>query len=365
MSKQQSVEYIEKQNRKRELLDLIDNTNTYDSNKIKDWSIELNEINKRYSWIEDIISRTQENIDYLTLALSENDNVAVDDCDTLLTELESHYTKMEELDSFDHEIDDFNCFIQIIAGAGGADACDWARILMNMYQKWADCNGYKIEIIEENRETDGSFKSFGIRQVTLQLNGSYCYGRMRAEAGVHRLVRKSPFDPTDKRHTSFAQVLVFPISSEDDKSANDVTLQRSDLRIDTFKSSGPGGQSVNTTDSAVRITHIPTGMVVTCQNERSQHANKKIAMNIMKAKIWQLQNEKREDMKKQSVLGAGDNSWGNQIRSVVMDPYRMVKDHRSGWETGDVNGFLSGEKGLLNDAIHNTLIYLKNKTQQQ
>jgi peptide chain release factor 2 len=223
-------------------------------------------------------------------------------------------------------------------------------MLYHLYRQWADTQQFNMTVVDEhvNEEIGGT----GYRSVTLRVKGNMAYGWMKAEAGVHRLVRISPFDPMNKRHTTFAQVLVYPELVDTATSI----INPKDLRIDTFRSSGAGGQSVQKTDSAVRITHLPTGLVVSCQNERSQHQNRATAMSILKSRLDQLNREKQYSQKNQTTIGGGDISWGNQIRSVVMQPYQMVKDHRTGWETGNVEAFMRGE--LLSDAMTTTLKYL-------
>jgi peptide chain release factor 2 len=226
-----------------------------------------------------------------------------------------------------------SAILMINAGAGGTEACDWAEMLLRMYRRWADQKGYSNDVVDF---TPG--EGAGFRSVTLTVNGEYAYGYLKAESGVHRLVRISPFDANKRRHTSFASVFVIPDVEED----IEIEINDSDLRIDTFRSGGAGGQHVNKTDSAVRITHLPTGIVVACQNQRSQHQNKATAMRILKAKLYEIEVEKklkeREEMEKKKKR----IEWGSQIRSYVMQPYRMVKDHRTGMEDGNVDAVMDG-----------------------
>lgn len=232
------------------------------------------------------------------------------------------------------EFDIRNAIISINAGAGGTESCDWVSMLLRMYTRWSESKGYKIQTTDMLPGEEA-----GIKNVTLRIIGDYAYGYLKAERGVHRLVRISPFDSNKRRHTSFASVDVIPEVTEDIK----LDIKEEDLRIDTYRSSGAGGQHVNVTDSAVRITHIPTGLVVTCQNERSQHQNKETAMNILKARLYELERRKKEE-KLTSLAGAKQKiEWGSQIRSYVMQPYQMVKDHRTDIEVGNVQAVLDGD----------------------
>ena len=227
-----------------------------------------------------------------------------------------------------------NAILSLHAGAGGTEACDWTQMLYRMYQRYCEKSGFKVT--ELDRE-DGD--EAGIKSVSFKIDGENAYGFLKAEKGVHRLVRISPFDSNARRHTSFVSVDIFPVLDDD----IDIEIDEKDLRIDTYRSSGAGGQHVNTTDSAVRITHIPTGTVVCCQNERSQHKNRATAMNMLKAKLYQLEEEKRRN---EADILRGEKTemgWGNQIRSYVLQPYQMVKDLRTGEETGNTAAVLDGE----------------------
>ena len=227
-----------------------------------------------------------------------------------------------------------SCFFTITAGAGGTEAQDWAEMLQRMYLRYCEKKGWKTEITDSQPGDET-----GVKGVTFTVNGEYSYGYLKAEAGIHRLVRISPFDNNARRHTSFASVFVFPEIDDD----IEVKISESDLRIDTYRSSGAGGQHVNVTDSAVRITHIPTGIVAACQNERSQHMNKATAMRVLRAKLYEKELEERAA--KASELGGEkkDIGWGSQIRSYVLHPYRMVKDLRTGVETGNTDAVLDGD----------------------
>jgi len=231
------------------------------------------------------------------------------------------------------ELDKNGCIFSINSGAGGTESCDWVSILLRMYTRWAESKGYDV------KTTDILFgEDAGIKNVTLLIEGDYAYGYLKAERGVHRLVRISPFDSNKRRHTSFASVDVIP-QVEDDIP---MQIEEKDLKIDVYRSKGAGGQSVNTTDSAVRITHLPTGLVAQCQNERSQHQNKHMAMLILKARLYELERQKKEEELSRHSAEKKKIEWGSQIRSYVMQPYTMVKDLRTDYETGDVNKVLNG-----------------------
>jgi len=230
--------------------------------------------------------------------------------------------------------DKASAILTINAGAGGTEACDWAEMLLRMYRRWADQKGFSNEVIDF---TPG--EGAGFRSVTLTVDGEYAYGYLKAENGVHRLVRISPFDANKRRHTSFASVFVIPDIEEE----IEIEINDSDLRIDTFRSGGAGGQHVNKTDSAVRITHIPTGIVVACQNQRSQHQNKATALRILKAKLYEIELEKKKKEREEIEKKKKRIEWGSQIRSYVMQPYRMVKDHRTGLEDGNVDAVMDGK----------------------
>ena len=235
--------------------------------------------------------------------------------------------------------DQLNAIVSIHPGAGGTEAQDWATMLMRMYMRWAEKCGYKTEMIDYQ---DGD--EAGLKSTTFTISGDYAYGYLTAETGVHRLVRISPFDTQKRRHTSFASVSVYP--EIDDKV--EVAIDEGDLRIDTYRSSGAGGQHVNVTDSAVRITHVPTGIVVQCQNERSQHKNRNVAMKILRARLYEAEMEKKRAESQAFEDTKLNIAWGSQIRSYVLAPYRMVKDHRTKLEIGDVDRVLDGDlDGLI------------------
>lgn len=230
--------------------------------------------------------------------------------------------------------DKCNAILSINAGAGGTESCDWVAMLARMYSKWAESGGYKIDTTDMLLGEDA-----GIKNITLIIKGFFAYGYLKSEIGVHRLVRISPFDSNKRRHTSFASVDVIPEIDEEIK----IDIKDSDLRIDTYRSSGAGGQHVNVTDSAVRITHIPTNIVVQCQNERSQHKNKLTAMKILKAKLYEKEMSKRKEVLMKGYEEKSEIAWGSQIRSYVFQPYSLVKDHRTGFETSNVNAVIDGK----------------------
>ena len=242
--------------------------------------------------------------------------------------------------------DSRSALIEIHSGAGGVESQDWVEMLLRMYTRWAESKSFKIELIDQSVGEEAGFKS-----VTMKIEGDKAYGWLRLENGVHRLVRISPFDSQSRRHTSFASVYCYP---EIDNTV-DIQVHEKDLRIDTFRASGAGGQHVNKTDSAVRITHLPTKIIVQCQNSRSQHRNKSIAMDLLKSKLYEIQLIKEEEENKKNRSQKSEISWGNQIRSYVMQPYRMVKDHRTNVEISDVGAVLDGKIDIF---LENQLIKL-------
>ncbi len=233
----------------------------------------------------------------------------------------------------DGEDDQNNAIVSINAGAGGTEAQDWAEKLFRMYARWVERKGFKFALIDFQPGDEA-----GIKSVTFTAEGDYAYGYLKTEKGVHRLVRISPFNANGKRHTSFASVFVYPELDND----IEVEIDEKDLRIDVFRASGAGGQHVNKTSSAVRITHAPTGIVVQCQQERSQHRNKEMAMSVLKSRMYQLEKQKQDDKLQEMHDGKEEIAWGSQIRSYVLHPYQMIKDHRTNIETGNVNSVLDG-----------------------
>lgn len=241
------------------------------------------------------------------------------------------------------EYDINNAVLSLNAGSGGTEACDWVTMLLRMYTRFAERHGYDIEILDTTMAEASLVKS-----VTIEIKGNYAYGYLKGEKGVHRLIRISPFDSSGRRHTSFASCSVLPVFEDNSK----IEIEEKDLKIDTYRASGAGGQHVNKTESAIRITHIPTGIVVQCQNERSQHKNKESAMKILKSKIFELENENKKNNLKQIKGNELDISWGSQIRSYVFNPYSLVKDHRTSFETGNTKAVMDGDiNGFVNSYL--------------
>lgn len=283
--------------------------------------------------LDNIASGIEDNRMLIEMTVEENDEEGFAAVQEDVAGLEKQMADLEFKRMFNQPADPNNCFIDITAGAGGTEAEDWAGMLFRMYSRYAERKGFKIEILEED---DGEIT--GINRATIRVEGEYAYGLLRTETGVHRLVRYSPFDSNNKRHTSFASVFVYP---EIDDSI-EIEINPADLRIDTYRASGAGGQHINKTDSAVRITHEPTGIVVQCQNDRSQHANKAAAMEMLKSKLYELEMRKRNEEKQALEEGKSDVGWGSQIRSYVLDSSR-IKDLRTGYEVGNTKAVLDGD----------------------
>ncbi len=270
----------------------------------------------------------------LQLAEEEEDQKEIEGVRRKLDQIEKQIRDIELGEMLGGKHDPDNAIMSINAGAGGTEAQDWAEMLLRMYLKWTEKRGYKSEVIDILTGEEA-----GIKNVTLTISGDYAYGYLKAEIGIHRLVRISPFDTGRRRHTSFASVFVYPELSEEVM----VEIDEADLRIDTFRSSGAGGQHVNKTDSAVRITHIPTGIVVQCQNERSQHKNKAMAMKVLRSRLYEKELQEKAQKMKEMHENKKEIAWGSQIRSYIMQPYTMVKDHRTGVTVGNVEGVLDGD----------------------
>lgn len=286
-----------------------------------------------------------ENISKLTTDLADNLELAelgeMDDDAELVEAAAEALRKVKETSGkaelealLSGEADANDCFVEIHPGAGGTEAQDWAEMVLRMYTRWANAHGYKTEIIEEQSGDEA-----GIKSATIKVKGLNAYGWLKTESGVHRLVRISPFDSSARRHTSFASVWVFP---EIDDTV-DIDLNESDCRVDTYRASGAGGQHVNKTDSAVRITHEPTGIVVQCQNDRSQHKNRKTAWDMLRSRLYEAEMQRREAEAQESADNRSEIGWGHQIRSYVLQPYQMVKDLRTNVETSDTSGVLDGD----------------------
>jgi peptide chain release factor 2 len=283
--------------------------------------------------------------------LNELNELAIEEKNqSIITEVLESIVKLKKLAKqnetrcfLSNETDSLDSYIEIHAGAGGTESQDWAEMLRRMYLKWSDIRGFKSELISEHRGDEA-----GIKSSTIKIQGDYVFGWLKSESGIHRLVRISPFDSGARRHTSFASVWIYPVVDEN----IDIEIIEKDLRIDTYRSSGAGGQHVNTTDSAVRITHIPSKIVVQCQNERSQHKNKETCMNMLKARLYDFEIKKREKESQTVESSKSEIGWGHQIRSYVLHPYRMVKDNRTSFESSNPDKVLDGE---IDDFLESSL----------
>ena len=295
--------------------------------------MKLSEVENNLQLVSQYSNLISENNDLYQLAIEENDISTITECNQsilkIIEDLESQEFKLQ----FKDDADSKNCYLESHAGAGGTESQDWAQMLLRMYLRWAEKKNFKATLIHESFGEEA-----GIKSSTLLIEGSYAFGYLKKESGIHRLVRISPFDSNSRRHTSFSSVWISPYVDEN----IEVNINDKDLRIDTFRASGAGGQHVNTTDSAIRITHEPTGIVVQCQNERSQHKNKATAMSLLKSKLYEIEREKMDEDKKTKAGEKSEIGWGNQIRSYVLHPYRMVKDLRSNYEDTDPDSVLDG-----------------------
>lgn len=295
---------------------------------------ELSALRRRIEPFDNLTAELNESMELFEMAMQDRDTGILDEICGKLEGFRGKYDVIENLELLSGEDDFNNAFVTIHPGAGGTESQDWASMLFKMYYRWAENKGYSIDVVDYTPGDEA-----GIKSATMLIRGDYAYGFLKCEKGIHRLVRISPFDGNKRRHTSFASVEVMPEVSED----IDIEIRESDLRIDTYRSSGAGGQHVNKTDSAVRITHLPTGIVVQCQNERSQHKNKSFAMKVLKARLYELRQRELEEKQQEKAGQKKDISWGNQIRSYVFQPYTMVKDHRTGEETGSVEFVFDGD----------------------
>ena len=285
-----------------------------------------------------IAQELADNVELIELGEMEDDAEVVTEAENGILALREKAAQKELEALLDGEADANDTFLEINAGAGGTESCDWANMLARMYVRWAEKKGYKVEL-----QSEQSGDEAGIKSASYKISGHNAYGWLKSESGVHRLVRISPFDSAAKRHTSFTSVKVYPVVDDN----IEIEVNPSDIRLDTYRSSGAGGQHVNTTDSAVRITHFPTGIVVT-SSEKSQHQNRDIAMKALKSRLYQMELDKRSTLVNEAHENAGDAGWGNQIRSYVLQPYQMVKDLRTGFETSDTKGVLDGDlDGLM------------------
>jgi peptide chain release factor 2 len=288
--------------------------------------------------VDEIANDLRDNVEFIELGVLEKDVEIILEAERAIQKL-SEKIKVARIQALlSGEADSNDCYIEIHPGAGGTEAQDWAAMLLRMYSRWADKHGYKLEWLEES-----SGEEAGIKSVTLRVNGADAYGWLKTESGVHRLVRISPFDSSARRHTSFASVWVYPVIDENII----VEFEEKDLRIDTYRASGAGGQHINKTDSAIRITHIPTNIVVQCQNDRSQHRNRAAAYEMLRARLFEVELQKREDVAQAEHDAKTDIGWGHQIRSYVLQPYQMIKDLRTEVETSNTQGVLDGDLDIF------------------
>ncbi len=307
-----------------------------DSDKSAEISQQLKSLKREIELWESLKNEISDLRDLITIAEDEKDQSLLEDAEKSLNNFTEKFDKLETTLMLSGEHDNANAYLSVNAGAGGTEACDWAEMLLRMYLRWAEANLYKTEIIEEMPGEEA-----GIKSATVKITGEYAYGYLQSETGVHRLVRISPFDSNSRRHTSFASVFVFP--EVDDNI--DVAINAKDLRIDTFRASGAGGQHVNKTDSAVRITHHPTGIVVTSQSQRSQHQNKEAAVKILRARLYDLYMQEKEKERENAEKQKKKIEWGSQIRSYTFQPYKLIKDLRTKYEMGNVQAVMDGEIG--------------------
>ncbi len=283
----------------------------------------------------------------LELGETENDKEIVAEAENAITALNVRVNKYRIECLLSGEADKNDAYLEVHAGAGGTEAQDWAEMLIRMYSRWAEMHKYSVELLEETAGEEA-----GVKSATIKISGLRAYGWLKAESGVHRLVRISPFDSNARRHTSFASVWVYPVIDDQ----INIDIKEADLRIDTFRASGAGGQHVNKTESAIRITHIPTGIVVSSQVDRSQHRNRAIAYDMLRARLYELELRKRENEKASLEASKSEIGWGNQIRSYVLQPYQMVKDLRTGYEIGNAQSVLDGNiDGFLETSVANKL----------
>ena len=300
-------------------------------NRIEPWETliaEIEDLETLYELIED--------------AGEQNNDESVNEVASSFKELNERFKQLNTLSLLSDEVDGNDAFLTVHAGAGGTEACDWTQMLTRMYLRWAERHGFTAETLEILEVDEG------LKSISLQISGDYAYGLLKAETGIHRLVRISPFDANARRHTSFSSVYVFPVLDD----TIEVTIKPEDLRVDTYRAGGAGGQHVNKTDSAVRLTHLPTGIVVACQNERSQISNRATAMKMLRARLYEYyRNEKEKENSKFATEKKGI-SWGNQIRSYIFQPYTMVKDHRTKHETGNIQAVMDGDiDGFIEDLL--------------
>lgn len=295
---------------------------------------ERNTLAEALTRVKDLEKRFADNYEMLELAEAENEPELLAEAEKALTAMKEDMEKAELESLLSAEGDKNDAFLEIHSGAGGTESQDWASMLLRMYMRWGERAGYQVQLLEESEGEEA-----GIKSATLKFTGANAYGWLKYESGVHRLVRISPFDSNARRHTSFASVWVYPVVDD----SIQIDINPADCRIDLYRASGAGGQHVNRTESAIRITHLPTGIVVACQTQRSQFANRDEAWRMLKARLYEMELQKRREAQGAVEAAKGDNGWGNQIRSYVLQPYQMVKDLRTGYETSDTGGVLDGD----------------------
>nr|WP_210310394.1 peptide chain release factor 2 [Devosia pacifica] len=304
-----------------------------DPEKARDLMRQRDELDAQITAVHELETGISDNVELIELAEAEGDTDVVNEAEASLGELRQRAGRLQIETLLSGEADKNDAFLEVHSGAGGTESQDWANMLLRMYTRWAEQRKFKVESIEVH---DG--EEAGIKSATIQIKGHNAYGWLKTESGVHRLVRISPYDSAARRHTSFSSVWVYPVIDDN----IEIEINESECRIDTYRASGAGGQHVNTTDSAVRITHIPTGIVVSCQNERSQHKNRATAWTMLRARLYEMELQKREEAASATEAGKTDIGWGHQIRSYVLQPYQMVKDLRTGVETSQPGQVLDG-----------------------
>ena len=331
-------------NRIKELESIMNEPNFWNDKKKSEEVIkELNALKNKYENINNLKNHIDENINLLNNLKIEMDNEIYSLLEEETSSISDELDEVETIELLNGPYDNSDAILEIHPGAGGTESCDWASMLLRMYERWCEKHNYKYEILslEDGEEA-------GIKSVSVLIHGDYVYGYLKNEKGVHRLIRISPFDSNKRRHTSFASIGITPVFNND----IDIVIKDEDIRVDVYRSSGKGGQGVNTTDSAVRITHLPTKIVVTCQNERSQIQNKETAMNVLKNKLYELEVEKKEAELNQIKGINTEINFGSQIRTYTMCPYTLVKDHRTNTEVTDVNRVLDGDiDKFINDNL--------------
>jgi peptide chain release factor 2 len=338
-----TFDYEQEKERLEEVLLQLENPSIWnDPAEAQKLGEERARLEKTVGTLDALENGTQDSLELVDLAAEEKDTTALAEIEKDLTGLRESLERLEFRRMFSGEVDQANSFLDIQAGSGGTEAQDWAEMLLRMYLRWSEAQGFDTELIEKS---EGEVA--GIKSATVRICGDYAYGHLRTETGVHRLVRKSPFDSGNRRHTSFASVFAYP---EVDDSI-DIEISPTDLRIDTYRASGAGGQHVNRTDSAVRITHLPTGIVVQCQNDRSQHRNRAEAMSMLRSRLYEAEIRQRKEAQQELENSKADIGWGSQIRSYVLDQSR-IKDLRTGVETRNTQVVLDGD---LNQFIETSL----------